>query len=113
MKRRVFKQAELFPDLELLGAQFGGVAVVPSGMIAKLDDRIRGRIHVFSQRHGALAFDGGEPRHDRVGQTRTTDRDLPKNGCVIIGAANHGLCRSAAAERAGSDAVSSDHFPLA
>jgi hypothetical protein len=41
VKRRVLKQTELFADCELLSAQIGGVAVVPSGMIAKLDDRIR------------------------------------------------------------------------
>ena len=113
MKRRVLKQTEVFADRELLGVQFGGVALFAPSSTANLDDRVLRRAHVFGQRHDALVFNGGEPRHDRVGQTRPTDRDLPKNGRVIIGAANHGLCRSAAAERAGFDAVSSDHFSLA
>ncbi len=40
----------LLPDRELLSAQLGGVALAPSGLVAKLDDHIRGSAHVFGQR---------------------------------------------------------------
>lgn len=42
------RAAKPFPDRELLGAQFGEVAFVPSGMIAKLDDLVCGRVHVLA-----------------------------------------------------------------
>jgi hypothetical protein len=85
VKRRVLKQTELFANLEFLGAQFGGVALFAPGSTTELDDRVRGRAHVSSNRKGTLVFDGGEPRHDHVGQTRTTDCDLPKNGASSSG----------------------------
>ena len=54
VKRRAFKQTELFPDRELLGAQFGGVALFALRPTAKLDDLVCGRVHVVGQRHGTL-----------------------------------------------------------
>ena len=94
MKRRVFKQTELFPDLKLLGARFGGSRFSRWARLRKLDDRIRCCGHVFGQCHDALVLDGGEPRRDRVGQTRPTDRDLPKNGRAIIGSKAWSLRRA-------------------
>jgi hypothetical protein len=54
MKRRAFRQTELFPDRELLGGQVGGVALFALRPTAKLDDLVCGRVHVVGQRHGTL-----------------------------------------------------------
>jgi hypothetical protein len=41
-------------------------ALFALGPTAKFDDLSCGRVHVFSQRHGALMFHGGEPRHNQI-----------------------------------------------
>ena len=53
VKRRVFEQAEFLTDRRSSGAQFGGVALVPSGLIANLDDRVLCRAPLFGERHDA------------------------------------------------------------
>jgi hypothetical protein len=113
VKRRVFKQTELFPDRELLGAQFGGVAVVPSRLVAKLDDLICGRVHVLSQRHGALMLHRGEPRHNQIRQALPADRNSPNDWGIAVWASDDRFCWAAAAERALVDSVSPDCFPPA
>jgi hypothetical protein len=54
---------------------------------------------VFSQRHGALEFHGGEPRHDRVGDARIAIAHLPKDWRGVVRAPDNRI-RGAAAEGA-------------
>jgi hypothetical protein len=102
VKRRVLKQTELLSDAQLFGAQFGAVAVVPSGMAAKLDDVVCGRANVFGQRHGALVFHGGEPGHDRV-----CDAGVANATCQRIDppSSGHGSTESALARQFGTGAA--------
>jgi hypothetical protein len=93
-------QAKPFPDIKLLGAQFGEVALVPSGMIAKLDDLVCGRVHVFSQRHGAMVFHGGEPPHNQIREALPANCVLPQDRGVAVWASDDRFHRASTAERA-------------
>jgi hypothetical protein len=110
---RVLQEPELFSDVQFFGAQFGGVAVVPSGMVAKLDDLVCGRAHVFGQRHDALVFHGCEPGHDQIREALAAYRDLPKDWGIAVWVADHSLCGSASTEGASVNSVSLDCFPPA
>ena len=79
-------------------------------MIAKLDDLVRGRVHVFSQRHGALELDCGEPHHNQIREALAAHCNLPQDRGVAVWASDDRLCWAAAAERALVDSVSADRF---
>ena len=111
VQRRVLQEPEFLSDAHFLGAQPGGVALFAPGLIAKFDDLICGPVHVFSQRHDALMFHGGEPRHNQIREALAAYRDLPKDWGIAVRAADDRFCRACAAERASLIAIGSDHFP--
>ena len=110
---RVFQKTELFPDVQFFGAQLGGDAFVPPGIVATLDDLVCRRAQVFSQRHGAPVFHGGEPRHNQIRDALPADCNLPQDRNIAVWASDDRFCWATPAERALVDSVSPDCFPSA
>jgi hypothetical protein len=103
---RFFQKPELFSDLQLFGAHFGRVELFAPGATAELNDLICGRVHAFSQRHGALVFHGGEPRHNQICEALPADCNLPQDRAVAVCASDGRFRRAGSAEGALVDPVS-------